>query len=762
MGESTAITGTPRNQDEWERSARALLDDGQNFLAHDVCRDGLRFFPNSFKLAIYGAIALSQTGAVDEARKLLAPVLDAILIDEGPFRRLQSSLRRAVVTLDQANDDALAAMAELAEAMEMVRGKKLQADADAETYNALARVFREAWLASGARSDLEHCRQLFLRAFAVGGNARDGIDAAIMSVMLGDMAQAKSLATRVNDLLAPGDVAPALPADVRYRILATLGQAQLLAGEAEAAVATFRRAAALEGVHYGRVVSALKQIELLRQGGVCVPDALTDIVKPPTVVVFTGHALDRPGEGPHFPPALEAAVRAEIASQLDQLDAQIGYSTAACGSDLLFIEAMLERGAEVNVVMPFAIDDFIAEDVRYGGPRWEMRFRNALKLAASVTYATEERFLGHEMLYRFANQCLHGLATLRSGFLRTSPYLLAVWDMMPGSLVGGAGDFIDQWEDISRLRIIDLDGLLMQNPELCPDGPALPDLDLGDAVDDEEGQGRVIRSMLFCDIAGYSKLKEEHIPDFLEFLTRLKAGLVASGIEPKSINTWGDAIFVVMDKATPMAEYALTMQEVVARLGEEMRDRLADPLTLRISLHAGPVFEAVDPIRDNKNFYGSHINRAARLEPVTVKGHVYATQQFVAVLTAEQSAMRTEAVNNGEDFLDKYVCEYVGVLSLAKDFGKQTVYHLRRRVEGQNAMPAAMAAVVPDMLEAADNSGITETPATSVGSVLETVEKMIERSETEPPKRKGRKKKTASPHDVLNLTDGDVLHWPGT
>lgn len=762
MAESATMTGMPRNQDEWERAARALLDDGQNFLAHDVCRDGLRFFPNSFKLAIFGAIALSQTGAVDEARKLLAPVLDVILIDEGPFRRLQSSLRRAVMVLDDGGDQALSVMADLAEAMEMVRGKKLEADADAETYNALARVFREAWLASGARSDLEHCRQLFLRAFAVGGNARDGIDAAVMSVLLGDMPQAQDLAARVKDLLSSAETDPTLPSDIRYRIMATLAQAQLLLGEGDAAIDTFQWARTLEGVHYGRVVSALKQLELLKQGGIAVPAELDDVVKPPTVVVFTGHALDRPGEGPHFPPGLEAAVRAEIAKQLDELDAQIGYSTAACGSDLLFIEAMLERGAEVNVVMPFAMDDFIAEDVRYGGPRWEMRFKNALKLAASVTYATEERFLGHEMLYRFANQCLHGLATLRSGFLRTSPYLLAVWDMMPGSLVGGAGDFIDQWEDISRLRIIDLDGLLMQNPELCPDGPALPNLDLGGETDDEEGQGRVIRSMLFCDIAGYSKLKEEHIPDFLEFLTRLKAGLVASGIEPKSINTWGDAIFVVMDKATPMAEYALTMQEVVARLGDEMRDQLADPLTLRISLHAGPVFEAVDPIRNNKNFYGSHINRAARLEPVTVKGHVYATQQFVAVLTAEQSALRTDAVNNGEEFVDKYVCEYVGVLSLAKDFGKQTVYHLRRRVEHQNEIPAAMDAVVPDMLEAADNSGITETPATSVGSVLETVAKMIERSEGAPPKGKGRKKKAATAHDVLSVSDGDMPHWPGS
>ncbi|MBX9634253.1 MAG: adenylate/guanylate cyclase domain-containing protein, partial [Magnetospirillum sp.] len=612
-----------------------------------------------------------------------------------------------------------------------------------------------------------------------------------MSLLLGDGGQARRLAAKVNEIMVGIEVDPSSPADDRYRMLATLGLAQLVVGESEAAIGTFQWARALEGVHYGPVVAALKQLDLLRQGGIEVPAELEEFVKPPTVVVFTGHALDRPGEGPHFPPGIEAAMRAEIAQQLEDLNAQIGYSMAACGSDLLFIEAMLERGAEVNVVMPFAIDDFIANEVRYGGPRWEMRFRNALKLAASVTYATEERYLGHKMLYRFANQCLHGLATLRSSFLNTAPYLLAVWDMMPGSLVGGAGDFIDQWEDIAKLRIIDLDGLLQQFPDLIgPDGPALPNLDFG-GDEEEAEQGRVIRSMLFCDIAGYSKLKEENIPAFLEFMARLKEGMVAAGVEPSSINTWGDAIFAVMDKATPMAEYALTMQETVARLGEEMLTLLPKPLNLRISLHAGPVFEATDPICGRTNYYGSHINRAARLEPVTVIGHVYATQQFVAVLTAEQSALRSEAINNGEEFQEHFVSEYVGVLSLAKDFGKQTVYHLRRRpeIEAHPELPEpgleddALAAEDEIADEAEDegdqpardlsdarelsDEGITERQAPSVETVLATVAKMMERADAgdDATKKKGRKKKPKDeepePRPAL-VIDGDEPHWPGS
>lgn len=681
MADPTSIsTGAapPRSQFEWERITRELLEEGQNFLAHDTAREGLRQYPDSVKLTIFGAVSLSQTGAVDEARKLLQPLLDVILIDEGPFHRLHTSLRRAVTALEAPEGpEALASMADLAEALELVRGKKLVASADSETYTALAGVFREAWLASGSRGDLEHCRELYMRAFRTGNSPRDGIDAAVTSWLLGDHDGARAMAAKVRDRVSNAETDLSLSPEERYQLLATVAEAHLLLGEVQDALASFAWASTLEGIHYGSTVAALRQLSLLQEGGLQVPAAVFDIIKPPTVVVFTGHALDRPGEPLHFPPELESEVRAEIAKSLDELGAQVGYSTAACGSDLLFIEAMLERGAEVNVVMPYAIDDFIAENVRYGGPRWEMRFRNALKLANTVTYATEERYLGHGMLYRFANQCLHGLATLRADFLRTAPYLLAVWDMMPGSLAGGAADFIDQWEDISRLRIIDLDGLLQRHPELTGDAvPMLPDID---GEDEEQGEGRVIRSMMFCDIAGYSKLKEEHTPVFLDFLKIISEGMAGLEHQPLAINTWGDAIFAVMDKATPMAEYAQTLQEMVIRADEELADRLPHPLSLRISLHAGPVFQAVDPICGRPNFYGSHINRAARLEPVTVIGHVYATQQFVAVLTAEQSAMRSEAQNRGEDFTERFVCEYVGVLSLAKDFGKQTVYHLRRR-----------------------------------------------------------------------------------
>ena len=45
---------------------------------------------------------------------------------------------------------------------------------------------------------------------------------------------------------------------------------------------------------------------------------------------------------------------------------------------------MLDRSAEIHLVLPFRTEDFIAESVAFAGESWVGRFRKALKLASSV------------------------------------------------------------------------------------------------------------------------------------------------------------------------------------------------------------------------------------------------------------------------------------------------------------------------------------------------------------------------------------------
>ena len=51
---------------------------------------------------------------------------------------------------------------------------------------------------------------------------------------------------------------------------------------------------------------------------------------------------------------------------------------------------------------------------------------------------------------------------------------------------------------------------------------------------------------------------------------------------------------------------------------------------LRVGLHLGPDYAAHDPILDRNNFFGAHVSRTARIEPVTPEGCVYVTETMAA------------------------------------------------------------------------------------------------------------------------------------
>jgi len=676
----------------FEREARALLNQGQPFLALDAVTQGLEQFPQNVPLRQIGALSLVQSGAVDEARRMLQAMPGWASVDDRPFRELHDALKAAVDSLKGAprarkgetDKRALDAVARLSEALESARGKRLVSlVGDASLLGVMARVYHEIWRRTDDEADLRQCRGLYLDCFNGTGDVYAGVAAAITSRLVGEAEEATRLArsavahaARQKERQEAAE--EALGEEDAAVLQASLGAAWLLLGNDKAARGAYERALRLAGGRYHICLAARRELLRLQQAGVEVPEDLPELLRPPSIVVFTGPPLDRPGrETPLFPPHLEPHLRREIEARLDLLNAQIGYCSGSAGADILFVEAMLERGAEVNIVLPFELEDFVRCNVAYAGRRWERRFRNALKLASTVSFATNERFLGHEMLFRFGNQVLHGLSTLRGDFLGSPPYLLAVWDLMPGSLPGGAADFIDQWGDAARVNIVDIDELNMEHPAPESEAPAT-DVDPAALlpVPAASGPQRIIKAMLFADLVGFSKLGEEHVPAFLTFVQRLHKEVSGGEHPPEFVKTWGDGIFAVAGRAVDMADFALRLRDAVTKVSTSVKG-LPSALRIRISLHAGPVFEMEDPFTGLGNCYGTHINRAARLEPVTVPGHVYATQPLVALLTAEQSEARNEAERLGEPYRERFHCDYVGILPLAKGFGREAVYHLR-------------------------------------------------------------------------------------
>jgi len=63
---------------------------------------------------------------------------------------------------------------------------------------------------------------------------------------------------------------------------------------------------------------------------------------------------------------------------------------------------------------------------------------------------------------------------------------------------------------------------------------------------------------------------------------------------------------------------------------------------------------------------GTHVSHAARIEPITPPGEVYASRWFAALAAA--------------DGVTEFVCEYVGRTPLAKGYGTFPTYHVRRPI----------------------------------------------------------------------------------
>jgi class 3 adenylate cyclase len=95
---------------------------------------------------------------------------------------------------------------------------------------------------------------------------------------------------------------------------------------------------------------------------------------------------------------------------------------------------------------------------------------------------------------------------------------------------------------------------------------------------------------------------------------------------------------------------------------------LPEYLALRIGVHLHPVYSAREPILKLDNYFGAHVSRAARIEPVTPEGCVYVTETFAAV----------HAIHTG----DQFQCHHVGMTRAAKRYGQIRIFPLRCAKEG--------------------------------------------------------------------------------
>ena len=502
-------------------------------------------------------------------------------------------------------------------------------------------------------------RDTYLHGYDISGDQYPGINAAAMSAVLGDKATALKISNEIIRKLT--DYAES------YWDVATLGEAYLLTGNVAQAESYYHKAVSVAGERIGDINSTYHQL-LFLNGYLDIPESVIDLLAPPRVVAFSGHMIDASDRvKPRFPESVAPNVKRKLGELIDKENIGVVFCSAACGADIVFLEALLERGGRANVVLPFKEEDFIGTSVAFAGGQWEKRFRAILK-RATVYRATAEGYFGGDDIYRFLGRIIIGKCLLRCAELSADPMLVTV--ATPGSerKAGGVIDTIEQWPqsyrriNVDPARFIDSADATFGSP--CPD-PDVPAKLLRKGRSLPYQVRHTIKCILFADIVGYSKIEEEQTPFFMhEIFGVISDRLTSLDQPPEIINTWGDAIFIVYERAEHIIQMAMQLRAIF--IGTDWSKKgLPEDLNIRIALHAGPIFVAVDPIRDEINGYGSHINRTARIEPITLPGSIYASSEFAALLKVETG--------------DAYQYEYVGRLELPKNAGLQDVYHISSR-----------------------------------------------------------------------------------
>jgi class 3 adenylate cyclase len=468
-----------------------------------------------------------------------------------------------------------------------------------------------------------------------------GINAATLRLVSGDLDGARRLARQVLEIVLGRH-------DEGYYGAATEAEAHLLLDDVPRAGAALTRAATLHGGDYGAVATTRRQLRLVcEQRGI--DHEVLDRLAGPRVIHYCGQRL---GDGGPVSPALEQEVARAIEEEIDRQQPGYAYGSLGSGADILFAEALLARGVEVHVVLPFARDEFVQAFVADAGAEWSERFQRCLAAAAEVRYATDDAFLGDDVLFRYGAELAMGLALLRGRFLDADVHQIAVWDGLPAPGAAGTAIDIATWSGRGRTTTVLTPDALRRRP-----GPAARS-----SASDESGR-RVVRALLFADIKGFSKLVDAQLPRF----TRHVLGAVADVLARHDANvcyrnTWGDGLYVVLTGAEEAAACALELQDAVAGVDLAARG-LPDHLALRLGSHLGPVFPVHDPVLGRDSFMGSHVSRTARIEPVTPPGAVFVTEPFAAALELADSP---------------FACDYVGHLPAAKQFGRLRMYRLRR------------------------------------------------------------------------------------
>ena len=458
-----------------------------------------------------------------------------------------------------------------------------------------------------------------------GGEGWHGVNAAGLHLMGGDRGRALAIAEKVlRNHRDSGD----------YWSAATEAEALLLAGRELGARRALEEAEARAGADLSARATTRRQLrrEAIALG---VSPSIVDALRIPAVLHYTGH-MPKPGQDD---PAIEGLIAATLDAAIATRHVGMAFGGLAAGLDILAVEALLRAGVTPTVVLPCDACTYEADSVRPAGERWVPRYR-ALLSRVRIQQLDERPFPGDDQHLAMAARRAMGLARLHARHRDGAALQVAAWDRIPSRGSAGTGADVAAWTGAGGQSLF-LGWPWPRN---------------GNGEPPPEPRRRPM-AVLFGDLPRFSALDDEGLARFYE------GPLVAMGAAldryPATYrNAWGDAVQITFEDVAAAAACAFDMRSALE--GQE------PPIHPRFALDFGPMLQVHDAVQRADKYSGRAMTRAARIEPITPPGRIFATEAF---------ACEVALLPRGSGL----ACDYAGRIPTAKGFGSLPLYALRRQ-----------------------------------------------------------------------------------
>jgi hypothetical protein len=500
---------------------------------------------------------------------------------------------------------------------------------DAETLGLIAGIYKQLGTAATdpakKKEWLSQAQRLYQLGLERAGDAYCGINAATLAVLLDDFRAAARLARLTLRQKPQND---------EYYDLATRAEAVLIQKHDREAATLYKRACTVARDRWADVASTRKQCRLLALKLYGIESKFDKCFPRGAIAIFAGHIADVPGRPtPRFPAKAERAVRARIDRWLREKAIRTTFSSAAAGSDIIFLTAAQRAEIETRIILPFAASEFIETSVRPGGDRWVERFNALLSKADAPTIINDQVADDRSAAYDFTNRMIAAKAMLRARDLQLPVYALAIWDRDRGDGVGGTADAVVSWcrAKIETYAIHPTDP--RRDGPVCDGGgvTAAPFERTQTAL--PQGYRTEVCAALHLYFESYFSLREQEHPQFQEqILTPISRLMATSQHSPESSYGFGaDYAFVFRS----MRAAGMFAGELLRKLAENAKNSRGPVHLPRISLHAGPVFLMVNPVLNQYSHEGSALTRAARMARPLEPGIPFCTEPFAALSALE-------------------------------------------------------------------------------------------------------------------------------